>query len=69
MKLSDYKKSGFDHADFNTSYENEGDDTISSKFLVPCLKHCVEFNRLTYSFSSSALKGPLLMLVQKSFLV
>ena len=32
MKLSDYKKSGFDHADFNTSYENEGDDTISSKF-------------------------------------
>ena len=58
MKLSDYKKSGFDHAEFNTSYDNDDKkDTISTNFLAPALRHCKEFNRLTYSFTSSALKG------------
>jgi len=58
MNLSEYQKSKFDHADFNTSYENaDSKDTISANFLAPALKHCKEFNRLTYSFTSSALKG------------
>ena len=57
MKLSDYKNSGFNHANFRTSYDNDEEENISSQFLVPALKHCIEFNRLTYSFSSSALKG------------
>lgn len=58
MNLSEYQKSNFDHADFNTSYDNDDSkDTISANFLAPALKHCKEFNRLTYSFTSSALKG------------
>lgn len=58
MNLSEYQKSKFDHADFNTSYDNDDSkDTISANFLAPALKHCKEFNRLTYSFTSSALKG------------
>ena len=59
MKLSDYKKSGFDHANFEAQYENDNneDNTISSKFLSPALRHCKEFHRTTYSFSSATLKG------------
>lgn len=58
MKLQDYLASLFDHSKFKDSYDNDNDSqTIASEFLVPALKHCKQYRRTTYSFTSAALKS------------
>ena len=45
-----------DHSALNYSYYNEG-GSIARDFLVPCLKQCTSYRRLTYSFSSAVIQS------------
>jgi superfamily II DNA or RNA helicase len=45
-----------DHSELNYSYYNEG-GSIARDFLVPCLKQCTSYRRLTYSFSSAVIQS------------